>query len=464
MSWKNESLDKLFNPKTIAVIGASDKPDKLGALTILALRDFKGTVYPVNPRLESINGKKCYPSIGEIDSQIDLAMIALGPQYILSTMKECVEKGVRGAIIFSAGFKELGGIGEANQQQVRELADSGKIAVIGPNCLGAGNCNIDLNATFFPHPTPMKGGSVAIVSQSGGVTGLMIYRAADADLGISKFASVGNRVNIDFHDIIRYLRQDSDTEVICLFIEGTEFAREMTEEIRKTTPEKPVVAFKVGKTPASMEAALSHTGSLAGKAELYSAALKQSGAIEVSDVGEMMDTARLLSICKLRPDNNRVAIVTHTLGIALIAAQTLELNGIRLPLPSKSTALKIQDMLNMPVEVPIKNPVDLLAQGWANPTIFAKAFDLVMRESQYDAAMIVFSPNYQEGIGGGVPIDSIIKTANEVGKPVVSILASPETRKPPGHDVLEAAGIPFFSSPQRAAKALANMLRLSNHT
>ena len=245
MNWKNDSLDKLFNPNSIAVVGASDKPDKLGALTLMALQSYKGDVYPINPRIKKIGESKCYPSLANIEEQVDLVMIALGPQYILPTLIECSEVGVKGAIIFSAGFKELGGVGIEHQKRVREIADAGHIAVIGPNCLGAGNCNIGLNATFFPHPTPIKGGSVAMVSQSGGVTGLMIYRAADSDLGISKFASVGNRVNIDFHDMLRYLREDSDTEVICLFIEGTEYAREMTEEIRKTTPEKPVIAFKL---------------------------------------------------------------------------------------------------------------------------------------------------------------------------------------------------------------------------
>jgi len=461
MKWKNESLDKLFNPESIAVVGASDKPDKLGALTLMALSTYEGEVYPVNPRLEKIGHAKCYPSIVDIGKQVDLAMIALGPQYILPTLSECAEVGVKGAIIFSAGFKELGEIGEIHQRKVREVADAGHIAVIGPNCLGAGNCNIDLNATFFPHPTPMKGGSVAMVSQSGGVTGLMIYRAADSDLGISKFASVGNRVNIDFHDMISYLREDSDTEVICLFIEGTEYAREMTKEIKKTTPEKSIIVFKVGKTPASREAALSHTGSLAGNAKLYSAAIKQSGAIEVSGVGEMIDTARVLTICKQRPTGRNVAIVTHTLGIALIAAQTLELNGVNLPLPSDTVAKKIQSKLNMPVEIPIKNPVDLLAQGWADPRIFAESFDLILNEDQFDAVMIVFSPNYQEGIGGGVPIKEIIEAARKVSKPVISILASPDTRKPPGYEILEDSGIPFFSSPQRAAQALANMLKTS---
>jgi acetyltransferase len=459
MSWKSDSLDKLFNPKSIAVVGASDKPDKLGSLSLLALRSYNGNVYPVNPRLEVIGDERCYPSVTEIKDQVDLAMIAVGPQYILPTLSECATAGVKGAIIFSAGFKELGGVGEEHQRKVKEIADAGQIAVIGPNCLGAGNAKINLNATFFPHPTPMKIGSVAMVSQSGGVTGLMIYRAADSDLGVSKFASVGNRVNIDFHDMVRYLRNDSDTEAICLFVEGTDSGREMMEEMKKTTPEKPVIVFKVGKTPASREAALSHTGSLAGNADLYTAAIKQAGAIEVGGVNEMIDTARILTICKHRPKGQRVAIVTHTLGIALVAAQTLELNGIDLPLPSIEVQEKVQSFLNMPVEIPIKNPVDLLAQGWANPKIFADAFKLVLSEDQFDAAMIVFSPNYQDDIGGGVPIKELIEASSKVIKPVVSVLTSPDTRKPPGYDVLEAAGIPFFSSPQRAAQALANVLK-----
>ncbi|MFW9786544.1 MAG: acetate--CoA ligase family protein [Candidatus Thorarchaeota archaeon] len=460
MTWKNESLDKLFNPDTIAIVGASDKPDKLGALAFLALQEYAGKVFPVNPRIKTISDTMCYPSILDIDDEIDLALIALGPQHILSALNECSEKGVKGAIIFSAGFKELGGIGEIHQQKVKEVADAGHIAVIGPNCLGAGNPGIKLNATFFPHPTPLRRGSVALVSQSGGVTGLMIYAAADSDLGVSKFASVGNRVNVDFHDMLRYLREDSETDVICLFIEGTEYAREMTDELRITTPSKPVIIFKVGKTPAAREAALSHTGSLAGNTELYSAAIKQSGAIEVAGVGEMIDTARILTTCKHKPQGRRVAILTHTLGIALVAAQTLELNGIELPLPSKDVASKIESMLNMPVEIPIKNPIDLLAQGWANPTIFAEAFKLLLMEDQFDSVMIVFSPNYQEGIGGGVPVKELVETSKKFSKPVISVLASPVTRKPPGHEVLEAAGIPFFSSPQRAAQALANVLKL----
>ena len=460
LSWKNDSLDRLFVPKSVAVIGASDKQEKLGALTLLALNTFKGKVYPVNPRLDSVGERKCYSSIRDIDDRIDLAMIAVGPQHVIPAMTECAEVGVGGAIIFSAGFKELGGIGIEHQKKLREIVDKSHIAVIGPNCLGAGNPNIGLNATFFPHPVQMKKGSVAMVSQSGGVTGLMLYRASDSGLGVSKFASVGNRVNIDFHDLIRYFRQDTETDVICLFVEGTEYGREFANEMALTTPKKPVIVFKVGKTPASRAAALSHTGSLAGISGIYSAAIRQAGGVEVAGVNEMIDTAYLLSICKHRPEGNRVAIVTHTLGIALVAAQTLELNGVELPNPTEETASKIQSLLNMPIDIPIKNPIDLLAQGWAQPKIFADAFEIILNEEYYDAVMIVFAPNYQDDIGGGIPIDRIVEASKKVSKPVVSILSSPDSNKPPGYEILEAAGIPFFSSPQRAATALANLMKL----
>ena len=461
LSWKNDSLERLFVPKSVVIIGASDKPDKLGALTLMALKSYKGNLYPINPRLESIGNLQCYRNVGAIDEQIDLALIAVGPQHVLSAITDCAEANVGGAIIFSAGFKELGGLGTEHQKKLREIVDDAHIAVIGPNCLGAGNPNIGMNATFFPHPVPLKGGSVAMISQSGGVTGLMLYRASDIGLGVSKFASVGNRVNIDFHDMLRYLRQDEETKVICLFIEGTEYGREMVDEMKKTTQKKQVIVFKVGKTPASRDAALSHTGSLAGNSALYSGAIKQSGAIEVSGVTEMIDTAHLLSVCPHRPKGNRVAIVTHTLGIALIAAQTLELNGAVLPSPSLETAKSIQALLNMPIEIPIKNPVDLLAQGWAQPEIFANAFRRILNEDYYDSVMIVFAPNYQEGIGGGIPINQIVEASREVSKPIVSILSSPDSNKPPGYEILERAGIPFYSSPQRGAKALANMIGIS---
>lgn len=458
MNWKDKSLSLLFNPETIAVIGASDKPQKLGGLALKALGTSSCTLLPVNPRLSSIGDLRCYPSVGAIEQEVDLAVIALQAPLILPAIQDCAAAGVRSAIVFSAGFKELGDAGEELQAQVKAVADEAHIAVIGPNCLGAGNNNIKLNATFFPHPVGLKKGRVSLVSQSGGVAGLMIYAASDAGLGVAKFASIGNRVNIDFDDMLRFLGQDPDTEVVCLFVEGTEHGRSIYEEMAKLTPKKPVIVYKVGKTPASMRAAKSHTGSLAGQQELYSAAVRQANGIEVESVSDMIDTARVLVASGGRRRGPNVAILTHTLGPALIAAQILEEHGIQLPMPLPDTALRIEQMLSMPVHIPISNPIDLLAQGWAEPRVFAGALQLLMEDDRYDALMTVFSPNYQEEIGGGMPVEDIAKCARESDKIIVAVLNAPESRPPPGKNVLEDGGVPVFSSPERAARALASAL------
>jgi acetyltransferase len=344
------------------------------------------------------------------------------------------------------------------QVQIKKVADEAQLAIIGPNCLGAGNIRRGLNATFFPHPVPLKPGGVALLSQSGGVAGLMIYAAADAGVGLSKYASVGNRVNIDFPDLLRYFRQDKETHTICMFVEGTERGREMYEEMVLTTEEKPVLMYKVGKTPVSRSAALSHTGSLAGQPELYSAAAKQASAIEVDGVAELIHSAKILSMWKWKPKGRNIAIVTHTLGPALIAAQVLEENGVSLPMPSAQTQNRIQQILDMPVAIPISNPVDLLAQGWANPDLFAEAFRLVLNEPQYDVVMTMFSPNYQDDIGGGMPIDDMVKAIEAAKKPVVAILNSPGQKPPSGWAKLEEAGVPVFASPEGAALAIAKIV------
>jgi len=458
LSWKQESIDRLFNPESIAVVGASPRPESLGALTFTALDKYRGKKYPVNPGHDSIDDMQCYASVLDIPYNVDLAILALGAPHVLGVMKECAEKGVKSAIIFAAGFKELGGKGTELQKNLKKVANNGKIAVIGPNCLGAGNVRKDMNATFFPHPAPLDKGSVSVISQSGGVSGLMLYRASESGVGISKFASVGNRVNVDFNDLLCYFNDDSETEVICMFVEGTGDARLMYEETKKITPNKDVVVYKVGKTPASKKAALSHTGSLAGNAMLYSAALKQARAIEVGSIQEMMDSAKVLSAHKIKAEGKRVAVITHSLGIALIAAQTLEQHGMHLPEPSKKTVTAVRNLLDMPVEIPVSNPVDLLAKGWAEPDVFAKAFEIVLDDDAFDAILTVFSPNFQEGIGGGMPAEAVVEAKKNGNKPVISVLNAPHSRIPQGKKILEAGGIPTFASPERAAIALSTLL------
>ncbi len=462
-SWKMTALDAIFKPSTIAIIGASDKPRKLGSLTLRALHssNFPGPFFLVNPSLEWIGKHKVYPKIQDTPKPVDLALIAVSGFNVPGILKDCVEKGVKGAVIYSAGFKELGEAGSALEQEIAKIASKAKIGIIGPNCLGIGNVPYNLNGTFFPYPTPVTPGCVSLVSQSGGVAGLMLYAAVDAQLGIAKFASIGNRVNLDFADFIHYFGNDSETRIICLFIEGTDDARRMVEEAQRISSEKPILAFKVGKTPTAQQAALSHTGTLAGRGELYSSAFRQAGIQEVDCVRELIDTAKALSIIRHLPRGNRVACVTHTLGPTIIAAEILEKQGIHLPPPSSQTIQGIHKIMQLPIPIPINNPIDLLALGWARPNIFAEALRLAAAEEQYDAFLTVFSPNFQVDIGGGTPTEALIEIAKESKKPIFAILNAPESYQPPEKKILEASGIPVFASPERGAKALANIISYS---
>jgi acetyltransferase len=459
-SWKNTALDAIFNPRSIAVIGASDKPRKLGHLTFRALQssNFPGAIHLVNPSREVIRGHKTHGRIQEVPEPVDLALIAVQGFNVPTVLADCAEKRVKGAVIYSSGFKELGSPGAALEEEVARIANKARIGVIGPNCLGVGNVRKQLNATFFPHPALIKPGGVSFVSQSGGVAGLMLYTAVDAQLGIAKYASIGNRVNLDFADLIHYLGQDSETHVICLFVEGTEDARRMMNEARRVTPRKPILAFKVGKTPIAQQAALSHTGSLAGRGELYSSAFRQACIQEVEGITELIDTAKILSLLPYLPRGNRVACITHTLGPTIIATEILENRGIQLPPPHPDTVRRIQAAMELPVPLPISNPIDLLALGWARPDVFAQALRIAANEDQYDAFLTVFSPNFQDDIGGGTPTEGLIQVTSEFKKPLVAILNAPESFPPREKQVLEDAGIPVFSSPERGARALANVM------
>ena len=461
--WKLDALNAIFNPSSIVIVGASDKPRKLGSLTLRALQasGYEGTIFLVHPSLTKIDEQKVYPRIQDIPDSIDLALIAVQSPQVPDVLSDCAEKGIHGAVVYSAGFKELGELGQALEEHIAQTANDAKIGVIGPNCLGIGNIPLKLNATFFPYPSPIPAGKVSMISQSGGVAGLMHYSAVDAQLGVAKYASIGNRVNLDFADFLEYFNKDPDTEIICLFIEGTEDARRLMNVASQVTRSKPVLAYKVGTTPAAQRATKSHTGSLAGRGELYSSAFRQAGILEVGGISELIDTAKAISILPQLPKGNRVALVTHTLGPTIIAAQILETQGIELPLPNQATIEGIQKAMELPIPIPIDNPIDLLALGWARPDIFAEALRLAAIGNQYDAFLTVFSPNFQEDIGGGTPTEGLLEVTKTSGKPIIAVLNSPISHPPPEKAVLETGGIPVFSSPARGALALANIIRLN---
>jgi acetyltransferase len=460
-SWKMDALNAIFSPTNIAIIGASDKPRKLGSLTLRALTasGFEGQIFLVHPSHKTINGQEVYMQVQDIPEPIDLALVAVQSPKVPSVLEDCAEKDIHGAVVYSAGFKELGELGQRLETQIAQIANEAHIGVIGPNCLGVGNIHLKLNATFFPYPAPIPAGRVSMISQSGGVAGLLHYAAVDVQLGLAKFASIGNRVNLDFADFLEYFKDDAHTDIICLFIEGTEEARRLISIAKQVSPIKPILAYKVGKTPAAQRATKSHTGSLAGRGELYSSAFRQAGIQEVAGISELVDTAKALSILRHLPKGNRVALVTHTLGPTIIAAEILEELDIELPPPDVQTVKEIQKVMALPVAIPIDNPIDLLALGWARPDIFAEALRLAALGDQYDAFLTVFAPNFQEDIGGGTPTKGLLEVTNTTKKPIIAVLNSPISYPPPEMQVLEAGGIPVFASPARGAKALANIIQ-----
>jgi len=451
------NLEKVFNPRSVAIIGVSSNPRKLGyqCLKALLTDGYQGKIYPIHPQLKELMGIKVYNSLDEIRDSVDLAIIAVSAPKVPAVLKECIKKNIKAVIIISSGFKEIGEYGEELEKQLREIADKHDICIVGPNCLGAANLKANLNATFFPSFVKVKSGDISLISQSGGITGTLLYHAADLGVGIAKFISIGNRCNMDFADYIQYFYKDHETKVIGMFLEGTEDARRMYEVAKKVTKVKPILVYKAGKTETGIKGVKSHTGSLAGKTELYSAAFKQAGIIEVKSIRELIEAAKALSIVKYPPKNNRVAIITHTAGPSIVATDILEKEGIKLAKLSEETIRKIQSI--MPFPIPITNPVDTLGFGYALPELYGKIAEQILADNSVDLLLAIYSPSFQDEIR--TPAKELIEATKRREKQIIVSFNSPLIRKPKDVEALERNGIPVFFDPESAARATAKLVK-----
>ncbi|MBS7250374.1 MAG: CoA-binding protein [Candidatus Freyarchaeota archaeon] len=268
-----KEFEPVFFPKSVAIIGASRTPSKLGYQSLKALieAEYKGKIYPINPNAENVGGYKSYPSILEVPDPIDLVIISLPPDGVLDAVRECAKKRVKGLVIFASGFKELDEQGAQTEKEMARICDEAGIKIIGPNTIGMMNSYCNLNASFAPIGKLSKG-DISLVSQSGGMGTTLLSYILEENLGFSKYVGVGNRANVEIADMLLYLKEDPTTKVICLFIEGLDKAREFLQAATEVAKEKAVIVYKVGKTEVSNKAAFSHTGSLAGTYQLYKAA------------------------------------------------------------------------------------------------------------------------------------------------------------------------------------------------
>jgi len=447
---KSGNLEALFAPKSIAVIGASNRQGSVGraVFTNILLNEYTGTVYPVNPKDRSISGVRSYPSIGDLPESVDVAVVVVPAAVVPAVTEECGKKGVKGLIIISAGFKEVGQDGATLERQVASLAQKYSMRMVGPNCLGTINTDpeVRLNASFASQ-MPLEG-SIAFASQSGALGEAVIDYATGEGIGFSKFISVGNKADVNENDILEYLREDPKTKVILLYIEDIVDGRKFVDTVSKVTEEKPMIAVKAGVSPEGAKAASSHTGALAGSDEAYNAILKQSGVLRVESIIDLFDYARAFAKQPL-PRGNRVAIITNGGGPGIMATDASVRYGMQISQFSEATKAKLR--AGLPKEASVNNPVDLI--GDAQSDRYELALQALYDEG-VDCGLVLLTP--QAMVDLKKVAETIASVGPRFGKTILtSILGLTDIT--PAVEVLESNNIPHYTFPESAVRALAAM-------
>ncbi len=456
-------LEAIFRPRSVAVIGASRRPGSIGAAIFKNLLEhgFAGPVYPVNPSAPVVQSVMAWPSVGDIPGEVDLALIAVPAQHVLAAVEECGQKGVKGVVIITAGFKETGPEGAELERTVRDRARHYGMRMVGPNCLGVLNTErgIQLDATFAPAWPPP--GPIAFSSQSGAL-GLAILELATAlGLGISQFVSVGNKADVSGNDLLEFWEKDPTTRVVLLYLESFGNPRRFTQIARRVARKKPIIAVKSGRTRSGARAASSHTGSLAGADNAVDALCHQSGVIRTDTIEEMFDVAMVLANQPL-PRGSRIGIVTNAGGPAIMASDACESHGLELPSLSDATVAELRSFL--PAEASVKNPVDMIAS--ATPASFERAVRLIMADPNVDAVLAIYVPPIVTTplevamaiVGGAQAACRELAARGEAPKPIVSCFMGTHG-VPAGLRSLQEGHIPSYPFPESAAIALARTVR-----
>ena len=456
MKRRKSALEPIFNPKSIAVIGASDNPGKLGFHVMKSLTQggYSGNLFPVNPGKNTLFGIKAFPSLLQVPQGVDLSIIVLPAELVPKTIEECHDRGVKGIILITAGFKEIEDRkGELLQREVTGLANRFRIPIIGPNTFGIINLPLSLNASFTPEFSLLKKGGISFVSQSGGMSHLMGFLAMEHHLGMSKIIGLGNRCNVDFADMVEYLAEDRDTEVISMYLEGIDDPRKLLKIARRVGRRKPLVAFKVGRSRTSDRASRLHTGSLAGSHAVYEGALRQGGILTVGSSEELLDTAKALMLSPL-PGGNRVAVLSGQAGPGMAACDACEAAGLSIPSFSPEVQKKINRLL--PPLAIRTNPVDM-GPAWYNAEATQGIVSAVLEDKAIDGIllMIMFASANRSAVG---TLKDLLLSRN-YKKPVLCCFCSPGKIWEEETGILEDAGVPNYPTPERATRAFANLFR-----
>src|SRR5262245_2303483 len=381
------SLDVLFAPKSVAVIGATERAGSVGRTILwnLISNPFGGTVFPVNNKHRSVLGIKAYPSIGDLPEPVELAVVVTPAPTVPNIIGQCADIGVKGAIIISAGFKETGPAGAELERQALAEARRGRMRLVGPNCLGLMRPRGGLNATFagaMAHP-----GNVAFISQSGALCTSVLDWSLKENVGFSAFVSIGSMLDVGWGDLIDYLGDDAYTHSIVLYMETIGDARAFLSAARDVALTKPIIVIKAGRTEAAAKAAASHTGSLAGSDEVLQAAFRRVGVLRVDTIGELFDMAEVLAK-QPRPPGPRLAVVTNAGGPGVLATDMLITSGAQLASISSESFKALDELLPGPWSH--NNPIDIL--GDAGPERYAKAVEIAANDKANDGLLVILTP------------------------------------------------------------------------
>jgi len=443
-----KSMENFFNPHSVAIF-ASMKEGKTGYEIVKNMVEggFKGKIYPVSQSGGQIFGVSINKDFKNLE--IDLAIIAIPGQFIPSLLEDLGSRGVKSAVIISAGFSEVGNFEE--EKNIKKIAEKHRMRIIGPNCAGIMNTGCNLFASI---EVRALSGETAFVTQSGALGGAVLMMAEELGFGFSKFVSYGNRCDVDEVDLIKYLEDDSQTKVIALYIEGLGEGRRFLAQAKKTVLNKPIVAIKTGKSKAGMRATSSHTGSLAGEDKIYDAAFRQAGILRVEGVEEMFDLCRgLIYYPKIK--GNKIGVVTNSGGPAVLATDKLEELGLMVSEPSESLKNKLKKIL--PPHVSLGNPFDLLAYGGAEN--FAQVSKII--SSEYDAIIAIFVPT--ASMDSTEIATALGKIKEEIKIPIfANFMAGRLVKEAIGE--LKKYGIPNYETGERCARVIQKIYKNSRYS
>lgn len=449
------SLNPIFHPKSVALIGATEKPASVGRTILRNLLDqpFGGTIFPVNPKRSNVLGVRCYASVAAIGEPVDLAVVVTPAETVPAVLEECVEAGIRGAIVISAGFAEHGEHGRELERRIRHVIASGKLRVIGPNCLGLMNPRTGFNATFAQ--SNALPGNLAFLSQSGALCTAILDWSRRENVGFSGFVSVGSMVDVSWGDLIYHFGDDPYTSSILLYMESIGDARSFLSAAREVALQKPIIVIKPGRTEAARQAAASHTGAITGSDEVFEAAFRRAGVLRVNSISELFDMAEVLGK-QPRPKGPRLAVVTNAGGAGVLATDTLLTQGGQLAQLAPDTQRKLNEFL--PPSWSHGNPVDTL--GDCGPEDYAKAVEIVADDPNTDAVLSVLAPQGMTDPDKSARLMS--KVAEGVTKPLIASWMGGDVMQV-ASTLLNAARVPTFDYPDAAARAFAYMWKYSSN-